>query len=601
MLCYYGPCTAQSLLGRLTTELDTTSSPRQKMKFITQGLDLVIDEANDSISAEFYLRVGITYGILGKADSAKIFLNNSQSHAQNNQHYLKARIYCSLGNVNRIVGDNRAGLEYYETALQQLEGKSDVESEHYKGSVLGNIAGIYFGMEDMDKAEIYTTQALRHATSYNDLEQMAYSYVRLGLIFNRKEEYEKALEFHNNAADLIEQEGIHHLRGYNWINQAKLYSNKGEFSKALNLYNELINGANDDLEVVTISLTNAADIYFKLGDFDKSLAYANRLLKVAHESKTLPTAVEAYQLLYESHQQLDNYKEANQYINQFIVLNDSLKTTESLNALSEFEAKYESEKKDLEITQLKLENQQAANQRNMYLSLSVIVFVAIIFLIILVRSKTKSNCIIKDSLNEKETLLKEIHHRVKNNLQIVSSLLNLQAGHLDDKAAKEAVKEGQNRVKSMALIHQKLYQSDDIRGVEVLDYIENLTHALFASFGVSQEVVEVELDIDQLRLDIDTLIPLGLILNELISNALKYAYPNGEGKLSVNLTKNEDMLLLQVKDNGPGLDAQKLESSISYGWKMIRSLSRKLKADIDIKNESGTVVTLQIKSFKLVA
>ncbi|MEM7296840.1 MAG: sensor histidine kinase [Bacteroidota bacterium] len=203
-------------------------------------------------------------------------------------------------------------------------------------------------------------------------------------------------------------------------------------------------------------------------------------------------------------------------------------------------------------------------------------------------------------MNERETLLKEIHHRVKNNLQIISSLLNLQAGSLEDEAAIDAVKEGQNRVKSMALIHENLYQNDDLSGIEVDEYIENLTRTLYGSFGVDEEKIKTNLSVEKIRLDIDTLIPLGLMLNELLCNALKYAFPEGQGNLALSLRQSENKLDLKVKDDGPGISKEKLENGNSYGWKMIKSLSRKLKADISIENDRGTQISLSIRNYQLV-
>ena len=153
----------------------------------------------------------------------------------------------------------------------------------------------------------------------------------------------------------------------------------------------------------------------------------------------------------------------------------------------------------------------------------------------------------------------------------------------------------------MALIHQKLYQNDNISGVELSDYIANLTQALFQSFGVDPGLIHVDLDVDQLRLDIDTLIPMGLVLNELVSNSLKYAFPQGKGKLMIGCRKQADNLELVVKDDGPGFKESDLINRNSYGWKMVRSLSRKLKAEIDVDNTQGTQISLQIKNFKLVA
>ena len=166
------------------------------------------------------------------------------------------------------------------------------------------------------------------------------------------------------------------------------------------------------------------------------------------------------------------------------------------------------------------------------------------------RSKRKSekelaqkNEIISEALAEKELLLKEIHHRVKNNLQVISSLLYLQSDYIKDEKALSAIQEGRNRVQSMAIIHQNLYQEDNLTGIQVKDYFEKLTQSLFNSYKVQADQIELQLDIEAINLDVDTVIPLGLVVNELITNSLKYAFPeNQAGYLKIALRSRINLL-----------------------------------------------------------
>ncbi len=143
---------------------------------------------------------------------------------------------------------------------------------------------------------------------------------------------------------------------------------------------------------------------------------------------------------------------------------------------------------------------------------------------------------IKASLKDKEVLLKEVHHRVKNNMQIISSLLNLQIQYVDDNEAVNALKESQNRVKSMAMIHEKLYLSKDLTQINFVDYIESLVSNLFYSYNINNRNIKPLLEIDKINLNMETAIPCGLIISELVSNSLKYAFPDGkQGELLVSL------------------------------------------------------------------
>jgi len=199
-------------------------------------------------------------------------------------------------------------------------------------------------------------------------------------------------------------------------------------------------------------------------------------------------------------------------------------------------------------------------------------------------------------------LLKEIHHRVKNNLQVVSSLLNLQSKSVQDEKALEAIKEGRDRVKSMALIHQDLYREDNLTGIDIKEYIEKLTFSLFSSYNIDPQNIILKTDIDPLQLDVDTLIPLGLILNELISNALKYAFSENEkGILQVTLKQQDSRLLLEVKDNGKGLpEGWHYEKISSLGYQLIKSFVQKLKAELKVDGSKGTHVQMLISKYKLI-
>jgi ammonium transporter len=198
----------------------------------------------------------------------------------------------------------------------------------------------------------------------------------------------------------------------------------------------------------------------------------------------------------------------------------------------------------------------------------------------------------ENSLKEKEMLLREIHHRVKNNLQVISSLIGLQSRYRKDDQAIEMAKESQNRIKAMALIHEKLYRSKDFANVEFSDYIKNLVNDLFASYRVSTSRVALKLDIKNISLGIDTAIPTGLIVNELVSNSLKYAFPEGmDGEIRISLRSlNNGEKELIVSDNGVGLpESLDIEKAESLGLRMITNLTeRSLHGKVNINKSNGT-------------
>lgn len=194
---------------------------------------------------------------------------------------------------------------------------------------------------------------------------------------------------------------------------------------------------------------------------------------------------------------------------------------------------------------------------------------------------------------EKEILLQEIHHRVKNNLQIVISLLNLQARHVADPLAKEMMKALRSRVRSMSLLHERLYRYDSLENIDLEEYFLEICESLYASYGVDMDRIALELDVPNIKLDIDSAITLGLIVNELVSNTLKYAFQEEEqGVLRIELIKHDEVqYTLTVSDNGHGLPEdfyQKQQLGQSFGLKLVQSLSKKLEGNIRFFNKNGT-------------
>lgn len=207
---------------------------------------------------------------------------------------------------------------------------------------------------------------------------------------------------------------------------------------------------------------------------------------------------------------------------------------------------------------------------------------------------------IRASLEEKKVLLREIHHRVKNNMQIISSLLNLQTRYITDDQVVDILKESQNRVKSMAMIHEKLYQSRGLARIGFRDYIKHLVTYLFQSYVVDIDRIKIDTEVDDIFLDIDTAIPCGLIINELVTNSLKHAFPNNmEGNINIQLKKIDDRYILKVVDNGIGfpenLDFRRTET---LGLQLINNLVMQLDGTAELINNGGTEFKILFKEMK---
>ncbi|GAF83048.1 unnamed protein product, partial [marine sediment metagenome] len=206
---------------------------------------------------------------------------------------------------------------------------------------------------------------------------------------------------------------------------------------------------------------------------------------------------------------------------------------------------------------------------------------------------------IKASLKEKEVLLQEVHHRVKNNMQLISSLFSLQSGHIKDRRALEILESSQNRVRSMALIHERFYQSKDMARVDFAEYAQGLTTHLFSSYGINTNVIKPHIDIKDVSLDINTAIPCSLIINELVSNSLKHAFPkNKKGEIKIAMHPlNKNKVELVVSDTGIGLPREMdFRKTDSLGLHLVNLLAEdQLHGNIKLDREKGTSFHIKFK------
>jgi len=215
-----------------------------------------------------------------------------------------------------------------------------------------------------------------------------------------------------------------------------------------------------------------------------------------------------------------------------------------------------------------------------------------------ITERKKAEQLIKQSLKEKEALLREIHHRVKNNMAVVSSLLSLQARTIEDATVRSLFEESQQRVRSMALVHEKLYQTKDLSAINFEDYIKSIISEIINLYRIDTSAITTEINLEGVELDLESAVPCGLIINELLTNALKHAFPNNRsGVLCVHFAKTgEDTCTLTIKDNGVGLaEGFDYKEARSLGLRLVNVLTRQLRGTLQIKSDKGTeaVVTFR--------
>lgn len=211
---------------------------------------------------------------------------------------------------------------------------------------------------------------------------------------------------------------------------------------------------------------------------------------------------------------------------------------------------------------------------------------------------------IQKQSDDLKLMMKELHHRVKNNLAIVSSLLKIQSSKMEDEKAVLAVRQGQQRVEAMSLIHQRLYQNDKVSTINIKEYISDLVDSLMNAYGHEVDNFDVQLNVEQEEMDVDLAISLGLIINELLTNSFKYAYAEAVHPSLKIMLKNKVGLSLEIQDNGPGLDMERWNrAKDSFGKKLIAGLTKQIGGAFTIENQNGTYCRLYIspEKMKLVA
>jgi two-component system, sensor histidine kinase PdtaS len=315
-----------------------------------------------------------------------------------------------------------------------------------------------------------------------------------------------------------------------------------------------------------------------------------------------------YENMAEAYSYKGMYKEAYDFLQQYNLQMAGF-YAENLIVIKELELILNTSLAKDEVTHLTAENKlkeirfqsDTKIKRLLLYGVIILVLLAVAIFYLYNRQKIK-NSIIKKQAKELQAMMKETDHRVKNNLQIISGILDLQSTSIKDAAAALMIKECRNKVQGMTLIHQELYSEKNNSGIAIDVYVDNLAKNIFNTYNIHTEKVKLVTDIEKIKLDVDTVIPIGLILNELISNCLKHAFTKTEnGTLLITLKRKDGVLFLQVKDNGQGFnDIDNSLTNSSFGIRMVKAFAKKLNAGIEINNNPGACVSILIEKYKIV-
>lgn len=498
---------------------------------------------------------------------------------QLNDPVKKAKVYNNIGIIYNKQKQVSEEFKNYNKALHSIKSTHSLAANKLRNVIYSNIGLFYIEQKQYDKALAVFNNCLEFEKKSNNKANFAMSARSLSKVYFGKKEYKKAIEYAENALTIFKEIG-------NKSGEADMYREIGA-------------------------------IYLATNQCNNALDYTQKGLKISTQIGELESIKFCYENLAKIHSQLKNYPEAYKNHVLYKKMSDSMFNSEVNNKVTQIQMTYEFEKKQKQLQLLQKEKDEklqikAKKQQNLLIAIVMtLLFLSVITIGIYSNLKAykKQKLIVEQqkeqiqkSLTEKETLLREIHHRVKNNLQIISSLLNMQSEDIEDPKVLLSIQEGQSRVQAMSLIHQNLYQSETIDKVSIENYFKELTNYLSTMYLGNSSTIKVEIETANILFDFDTAIPLGLIVNELVSNAYKHAFSKQkEGVILIKITSENQLdYRLIVSNNGEPLPADfDIHKSKSLGIKLVTILSKQLRGSFShLNDEKQTTFEVLFKDVK---
>jgi two-component system, sensor histidine kinase PdtaS len=575
--------------------------------------ELIYDERlNDSIAlAAAYNNIGAIHSNTG--NYTKSVLSYKKALAiQLARNALKDVAVCetNIGIVYKEQGDYRLALDYLLKAARYYDGSNYRKEQASCYTTIGNIQ---IELGDYDKALGYHLQALELRKKINHQKGIAGSLTNIGKTYIKQKKYTLAIDFLNRSLQLKTALKDNQMIAASLDLLGEVYYLKKDFVLAKKHYlqslelKERVKDAKGKAE----TYNNLGALYLAWNNYPSALDALANARKILLSTNAKTTLLHNYELTMLTLRAQGNYQNALEFYDRYKVLKDSLQNDNMNKALAELQIKYETEKKEQEIVSLNERDKvQAAlldRQHTMIYLLVIgaaLLVITIGLLFYIGRSRKtalrQNQIIIKQKqtmIDQKQNLMRELHHRVKNNLQILSSILDLQKDRTQDKLTQDLIQAVSVRLNAMLLIHKNLYHDTLSSQIEMRVYIDALLENLIDTYGYRKSKLETHLAIDPILLDADSALSIGFICNEIISNTFKHAFPNAEKPtIHITLQASEENIHLSIIDNGKGFSNElKVDEHNSFGIRLIRLFAQDLSAKIDVQSSTtGTSFSLTI-------
>ena len=526
-----------------------------------------------------------------KLDTALYIANDALSNAQKiGDKLLIAEAYEELGVINRRLGNT---IDAFSSSFKALENYELINRSDRIADITEQIGSHYLYDRNYKKAKTYLNKALENYYEISDTLDITMTLINLGeayRISNNLDSAEvcfiKSLEFEDYLKDEL-------IYAYALGNLGLVHSAQGNFENAkkeLEESTEILERLGDPY-AASYYKSEIGKIFVNEGKHEAGEQLLMESLATAEDIGLKEQIKDINKILSEHYENIGTYDEALLFRKQYEIYADSLQNLDNVRQIESLRADQAINQKQKEVEYLDRIN-ASTKKLNLVLGIGLFGLTTLSILLYssfqrLTQSHKKLEVqkqVIEKREEEKALLLRELNHRVKNNLQMIASLLNLQSSQIEDKEASKALESGKMRVEALSLIHQKLYSKDHHTTIKVKEYLEELIHNLVFTF---KPEVTINTNIEDIAMDIDKAIPLGLIINELCTNALKYAFTKSDSPdLDVHLMQQGENYNLTISDNGTGINQSKTNKH-SFGLRLVNSLVDQLDATISQINQNG--------------
>ncbi len=566
------------------------------MDFTQKGLRQTSSKKNVLWEGRFQITQGAILLRMEKLDSAEIVLEAAKSKVLEAD---LAFLNTQLGYVSERRGHLGKAADF---AIESLHFGKKLQDQKAIALAYSDLSNLFWKQSKLDAGVEYGLRSLKtfEERGITDLDYDFTLYV-VGNNYLALKDYENALKYYEHSIIIGERYGFYNNLSDVYISLSELYGYLQDLDKAQEAakkglkYAELL----ENNFMVMRSWLSIGKLQHSRGDFANAVESLQKCILVATDDfGDTYYLSQAYETLGKAYAANHEYQKAYQAFAEYDTLKNRIFTAEADHRTSLLRTEFDVANKEGTI----LEQETRIKKQSARQTLISIITGMLLLLLFLsykaIRNKLKINKLLRKQNEEKEFLLKEIHHRVKNNLEIVSSLLALQSAQIKDANVLVAMEESQHRVQSMGMIHQKLYTGKNLAAIEMKDYLIDLAEYVTDAFGMNQQAV-IDIEMTELELDVDTAIPIGLIVNELLTNSFKYAFPGKRGgKVKVSLRQIDDHLQLDVNDNGIGQPAERQVQGTGFGTQLIELLTKQLDGKMVLNTNQGTSVSIQFQYHK---